>query len=121
MMLTVTVTEDLLYYVPNTFTPNGDGTNDIFLPVLTAGFDPTSYTLLIFNRWGEVLFESHDPAVGWDGQYKPMLRVGTAELKLNPCNFEDIMQDGTYTWKIQFTGLQNESAFEFVGHVNLLK
>ena len=121
MFLTVAVTEDLLYYVPNTFTPNGDGTNDIFLPVLTAGFDPTSYTLLIFNRWGEVLFESHDPAVGWDGQYKPMLRVGNAELKLNPCNYEDIMQDGTYTWKIQFTGLQNESAYEFVGHVNLLK
>jgi gliding motility-associated-like protein len=119
-LLTVTVYEDLIFYVPNSFTPNGDGTNDIFLPIITSGFDPNSYTLLIFNRWGEILFESHNTSIGWDGTYKPYLNAGNSSINLTS-NQEEIMQDGTYTWKIMFNGIQNEDAYEFVGHVNLLK
>ncbi|MNE77903.1 hypothetical protein D3C80_1742600 [compost metagenome] len=66
---TVEVLDELIYYVPNTFTPDGDEYNNIFLPVFNNSFDKQSYTMLIFNRWGEVLFESHDLSVGWDGTY----------------------------------------------------
>ena len=52
---------------PNAFTPNGDGDNDRFLPVL---FCPVSqYLFRVFNRWGEMMFETTDPAQGWNGAF----------------------------------------------------
>jgi len=101
---TVVIFEELLFYVPNSFTPNDDGTNDIFLPVMTSGFDRDSYSLSIFNRWGEEIFYTNDPNEGWDGSY-----FGTES------------QIGVYTWKIIFGGLQNEDEKEYVGHVTLVK
>ncbi len=55
-----------LAYVPNTFTPDGDGLNDVFIPVLST-VDEDSYSLQIFNRWGEIIFETQDVNEGWDG------------------------------------------------------
>ncbi len=52
-------------YIPNSFTPNGDGLNDRFSGV---GEDFTSFHLVIFNRWGEKIFETRDQS-GWDGNY----------------------------------------------------
>ena len=111
MMLTVTVFEEFIYYVPNSFTPNNDGTNDLFLPMMTSGFDRNSYELMIFNRWGEEVFKTNDPDTGWDGT---AFNSGI----LSP---DVTVQDGVYTWKIRCTGLQNESTKEYVGHVVLLK
>ena len=79
--------EELLYYVPNSFTPDGDGVNDTFLPTFTSGYDPYDYSLLIFNRWGQIVFESHDATKGWN-----------ATMGVDG----EIVQDGTYTWKIEF-------------------
>jgi gliding motility-associated-like protein len=56
-----------LIYIPNTFTPDGDNLNDYFFPVLT-NIEPINYNLSIFNRWGQVIFESIKPEVGWDGK-----------------------------------------------------
>jgi gliding motility-associated-like protein len=64
--------------IPNAFTPNltgptgsnSNGKNDIFLP-LTRGV--VEFDLLVFNRWGQLLFESRDPQVGWDGYYNGLL------------------------------------------------
>lgn len=53
-------------WIPNTFTPNADGTNDIFLPV---GKNIATMHMRIFDRWGEMLFESDDMSMGWDGTY----------------------------------------------------
>lgn len=47
---TVHYKDELLFYIPNTFTPNGDQHNNTFLPVFTAGYDPNDFTLMIFNR-----------------------------------------------------------------------
>lgn len=60
-------------FVPNTFSPNGDGVNDIFYPRGSGVFNIKN--LIVFNRWGEVVFEkanfrANDASAGWDGTYK---------------------------------------------------
>ncbi len=52
------------YYIPNIFSPNGDGVNDIFM-VRGAGI--LAFDMVIYDRWGKKVFESADPATGWDG------------------------------------------------------
>ncbi|MGZ8558430.1 MAG: PKD domain-containing protein [Chitinophagaceae bacterium] len=61
------------YFVPNTFSPNGDGRNEVFFPKGTGLFRIKS--MRVFNRWGELVFEkkdfaANDPSVGWNGTYK---------------------------------------------------
>lgn len=63
------VTQFPKYVVPNTFTPNGDGINDVFLPIRVF-VDKTDYLFIIYNRWGQNLFETTNPDVGWDGKLK---------------------------------------------------
>jgi gliding motility-associated-like protein len=53
--------------VPQIFSPNGDGINDI---LYAFGRNFTSFEFVIYNRWGEKVFETNDPAIGWDGNYK---------------------------------------------------
>ncbi len=63
----IEIQNDLLLYIPNAFTPNGDGLNDIFMP---KGMALTKYHLAIYNRWGELIFESNDMLNGWDGTFR---------------------------------------------------
>ncbi|MGV3609763.1 MAG: Ig-like domain-containing protein [Fluviicola sp.] len=100
----VSVIDELIFYVPNSFTPDGDEFNNVFFPVFSSGFDGQNYTLLIFDRWGEVIFESHNVEVGWDGTY-----IG------------QLCKEGTYTWKILIKERNKDKHHEYVGHVNLLK
>ncbi|MEY3236018.1 MAG: hypothetical protein RI883_119, partial [Bacteroidota bacterium] len=104
----IQVNEELLFYVPNTFTPDGNNFNQTFQPVFTSGYDPFDFTMLIFNRWGELIFESHDASVGWDGTYGSNGQIG-------------IVQDGTYTWKIEFKTSLNDERKMIVGHVNVIR
>ena len=57
----------LSIFIPDAFTPNGDGINDTFG---VKGEGIKDFTIRIFNRWGEVVFESHNPKQQWDGTYK---------------------------------------------------
>jgi gliding motility-associated-like protein len=100
----IEVQEDLIFYVPNAFTPDSDDFNEVFQPVFTSGFDPQNYNLLIFNRWGEVMFESNNAAVGWDGTYGG-----------------EIVKDGTYVWKIEFRDKYTDERQIHTGHVTLLR
>ena len=54
-------------FVPDAFTPNGDGLNDVFRPMLFG--DIKSFMFRIYNRWGQVVFETTTPGKGWDGNY----------------------------------------------------
>jgi gliding motility-associated-like protein len=54
-------------YVPNAFTPNNDGVNDV---LYVRGICLQSLTFMVFNRWGEKVFETNDQKHGWDGTYK---------------------------------------------------
>lgn len=63
--------------MPTAFSPNGDGRNDVFLPLLQSACLTKSYELRVYNRYGQVVFSSNQPGVGWDGTY---LNGRTAEL-----------------------------------------
>ncbi len=102
--VTIGVKDELIYYVPNTFTPDGDEHNNVFLPIFNQGFDIQSYTMLIFNRWGEVLFETHNLDVGWDGYYKTQL-----------------CKEGDYVYKIVIKHQRADNRIEVIGHFTLLK
>ena len=118
-VMNVTIFQDLTIYVPNTFTPNQDEYNNVFLPILTEGFKKDSYHLTIYNRWGEIVFESYDSEVGWDGSYYgiPTRRfIFPSDRK----STQEICQDGTYTWLIEIQELQSAEVRKFIGHVNLL-
>ncbi len=62
--------EDPFIYVPNAFSPNNDGNNDV---LYVRGNYIENMIFRVFNRWGELVFESTDPAKGWDGIYKERL------------------------------------------------
>ena len=99
----VVINDEFLLYVPNTFTPDGDGVNDIFNPSL-QGEDPLTYELYIFNRWGEIIFQSNNKTIGWDGTHK------------NVKAKEDV-----YVWKVKVKKSVNEEVIERTGNVNLLR
>ena len=100
----VVMPEPAIYYIPNTFTPNGDEFNNTFQPVFTMGYDPQSYSFFIFNRWGELIFESHDTKIGWDGTYG-----------------DNLVQNDTYIWKLQFKEKSKDIEHNETGHVNVLR
>ena len=66
----IVITSEFSVYVPNSFTPNGDGLNDTFSPVLAATDALDSYELHIFNRWGEEVFFTKDPMEHWIGDVR---------------------------------------------------
>lgn len=100
----VSVTDELIFFVPNSFTPNGDEFNNSFNPVFTSGFDPYEFSFVIFNRWGEIVFESKDATVGWDGTYNG-----------------SIVQEGVYAWTVRMKAIQSDKKYTFNGHLNVLK
>lgn len=101
---TIAIAEEVLYYVPNAFTPLNSSVNNTFQPVFTSGFDPNSYQLTIYNRWGEVIFISNNAAIGWDGKY----------------NSVSVMPD-VYIWQISFNDINNDKNYTERGSVTVLK
>lgn len=97
--------EEILFYVPNIFTPDGDLFNESFFPVFTSGVDPYEYHLTIFNRWGEIIFESYNYDFGWNGHY------GDGGL----------VDDGVYIWQIEFGEKLSDKKQTHRGHVTVLK
>lgn len=97
--------EDIVYFVPNTFTPDGNEFNNIFTPIFPPGVIPNEFLFVIYNRWGERIFESKDSSIGWDGTYG---KVG-------------YVQNGTYTWIIEFKAQNTTKKISNTGHVNILR
>lgn len=104
VLKTITVIEDFGIWVPNAFTPNGDGVNDTFGP---KGFGVIlKYNMQIFDRWGESIFYTDDFYHQWPGTYQG--------------RGDKICQDDVYVWRITLVGA-NGKIKELVGHVTLLK
>jgi gliding motility-associated-like protein len=88
-------------FIPNAFTPDANGLNDVFRPQLNEVHD---YTMLIFNRWGEKLFESTSVDQGWNGFYKGHL-----------------CEQDVYVYKITYFENINNSFQEKIGDITLLR
>ena len=88
-------------FVPNAFTPDGDNLNEFFAPQ-GFGVSPEGYAFLIFDRWGEVIFESYSPFDGWNGTYKGK-----------------VVQNGTYVWKLNYKDT-NGKKFQNIGKVTII-
>ena len=91
--------------MPNAFTPNGDGKNELIGPDFKC--DNAKYLLMrIFNRWGEKVFETTDLNGQWDGTYRGALQPS-----------------GVYVYYLEFVGLQNteEKTFKLMGSITLIR
>lgn len=97
------VIPEIIFYAPNAFTPDDDEYNQSW-GIFIEGIDIYDFELLIFNRWGEIIWESHDPSAKWDGTYGGKF-----------------VQTGTYTWVVRTKDVINDGKYEFNGFVNILK
>ncbi|MEO6883828.1 MAG: PKD domain-containing protein [Bacteroidia bacterium] len=95
---------DYTFYVPNAFTPNGDGLNDVFQPT-GSYLNMNSYDLSIFDRWGNLIFHTNNFYQGWDG------RANGGKV---------IAQEDVYAWKISIKDFKGNGHL-YLGHVSLLK
>ncbi|MBS1647204.1 MAG: gliding motility-associated C-terminal domain-containing protein, partial [Bacteroidetes bacterium] len=100
LVKTIVINDDYALYVPNAFTPNGDNLNDVFLPIANG---IKEYTLYIYDRWGNLTFQSKDVTKGWDGTKGAVL-----------------VQADVYVWKIDVTNVQNKVK-SLLGIVTLLR
>jgi gliding motility-associated-like protein len=90
------------FYIPTSFTPNGDGKNDYFFPK-GIGINYETFQMEIFNRWGNLLFQANDFERGWDG------KKGSQYAK-----------EDTYIWQIYFKELSGKKHY-YTGNVNLIR
>lgn len=89
-------------YVPNAFKPTHSiAGNDVFIPVIKGNVK--DYQLMIFNRWGELIFESSDPDLGWDGMYRGKLS-----------------EQEVYVWRVEVTFFEGNQK-TLIGDVTLLR
>ena len=104
--LIITVNPDVVLYVPNAFTPGSDGLNDafhIFLP--PSGVDYSTFNLVIYDRWGELIYKTTDVNQFWNGAKN---------------NSGEILKQDVYVYKITFKD-EKKKNYERVGHVSLLR
>ncbi len=95
--------EPFTVYIPNAFTPDQDEHNNVLVTVVDL--EPEEWQFEVYNRWGELLFVSHDPKIGWDGTYNGRL-----------------METGLYIWKLRYISCANGSRWEEnTGHFSLLR
>lgn len=93
-------------YVPNSFTPDADEHNQSWGPVFLSGFDKFNFQVLVFNRWGEIVWESFDADGRWDGKYSK---------KQLTC------PEGIYTWKITYKKKNSDKKIVRTGHITLIR
>ncbi len=88
-------------YIPNAFSPNKDELNDVFKPVVNCVHN---YTFVVFDRWGEKLFETNDIDAGWNGQYKGR-----------------VCKSDVYVYKVTFIDDPRDNYHSFIGRFALLR
>lgn len=91
-------------YIPNSFTPNGDGINDIFKPSVVD--EMRDYAFKVYNRWGQLVFDTNNPLQGWNGS------DGTGDFFAPP---------GAYAYQVKYRGVCQSETIERLGTINLIR
>ncbi len=99
----VTQCEPLIYWVPNSFTPDGNEYNQTWGAILTNGLSVDEFNLQVYNRWGEIIWETSNPSIQWDGTYNGQ-----------------IVPNGTYVWQMTINYLKNGGRESVIGHVTII-
>jgi gliding motility-associated-like protein len=99
----VTVVPEVIFYAPNSFTPDNDEFNQSW-KIHIEGIDVFDFDLFIYNRWGEIIWESHDVNAEWDGTYNG-----------------ELLPAGTYTWTVRSKNSIDDGKFEKTGLVNIVR
>ncbi len=94
-------TEAFSYTLPNVFTPNGDGYNDIFEPKVTGADLIVSAKTVIFNRWGNILCDTDDPLIQWDGKSKQTMMDCPSGTYFYVCDISYMGEAGEETMHLQ--------------------
>lgn len=97
------VVEDVTFYIPNSFTPNGDGNNEVFMPKAVG---VKKFRMDVFDRWGQLVYTTTDISQGWDGKSK---KGG------------DILPQDVYVYKITVSDNNSSKPKQYTGHVTLMK
>ena len=103
---TVVINDQFNIFVPNCFTPNADGRNELFKPSIRGESLIQTYEFKIFNRWGDVLFETNDINEGWYGE------VDAGEY---------YAIDAVYSWLVKIVPKNGQEPFEQTGHVTVIR
>ena len=103
----VEILPNFTFYIPNAFSPNGDGTNEGFKG-LGIGIDNSTYNLWVFDRWGLMIFYADDIDKSWDGHIRGN-------------EGQPIVQEDVYVWKVKFNDTIHHKLHEYHGTVTLLK
>jgi gliding motility-associated-like protein len=101
----INVRPDLLIFIPNAFTPDGDGLNDLWGPVL-SNIDPDDYRLTVMDRWGEIVFETRDPNKKWNGGMN---------------NSDYFAEPGVYIWIVETKEIGSLEEITQTGQVTLVR
>jgi gliding motility-associated-like protein len=101
----IPVKPEMLVFVPNAFTPDGDGLNELWGPVM-RNVDESDYRLTIYDRFGQIVFETRDVKQKWNGG-------------MNGSDF--YVQSGIYSWTINTKNKMTQDEIEFTGHVTVVR
>jgi len=99
----IIVLPEVILYAPNTFTPDDDEYNQDW-GLYIEGIDIYNFSLSVYNRWGQLIWESKDPSAKWDGTFNGV-----------------IVPQGTYTWTIEAKDAINDRKYQWNGHINLIR
>jgi hypothetical protein len=106
-----------VFYIPNTFTPDDDENNNNFYPIFSSPISSKDYVFRIFNRWGEIVFETNEvPPFP-----TPLNASGDFAWNGKSDVNSKTKQDGTYTWTIRCAAISNDDKHTFNGHLNVIR
>ena len=103
ILLDLTIERDFILYAPSAFSPGDNGFNNEWRAYV-EGIDIYDYSLRIFNRWGEIIWESFDPEASWDGKYA-----------------NQFVESDAYVWMMQFQIPGSGNTHQYSGHVSVIR
>ncbi|HEX4887198.1 MAG TPA: gliding motility-associated C-terminal domain-containing protein, partial [Luteibaculaceae bacterium] len=102
----IAIGPEMQVFVPTSFSPNGDGSNDLFFPVITDNSTEgrNAYEFRIYNRWGQLVFETYDHTQGWDGRFNG-----------------ELVKPDTYVWVMKIRPKGSGDAKFYEGQVTIIR